>query len=209
VQLWLGHDSPAFTLETYVHLIPDDLSDATCSTTSSRPGATGREPELPRRAEIRRPPRRPTWRWEPHFLAPSRLSWRSAPNHNPCVAGSSPAAATKKTPEIGGFLLAAVACLGEISVQGQRKGNSTRSGDCPPSRRRPTVPCASTECFSCAPTPLTSSYSASVTRTGLCCSRSSSGRPSRSPSASRARRTLRRPPACHAGGRGFESRRSR
>jgi hypothetical protein len=28
VQLWLGHHSPAFTLETYVHLIPDDLPDA-------------------------------------------------------------------------------------------------------------------------------------------------------------------------------------
>lgn len=28
VQLWLGHHSPAFTLATYVHLIPDDLPDA-------------------------------------------------------------------------------------------------------------------------------------------------------------------------------------
>lgn len=28
VQLWLGHHSPAFTLDTYVHLIPDDLPDA-------------------------------------------------------------------------------------------------------------------------------------------------------------------------------------
>jgi integrase len=25
VQLWLGHHSPAFTLATYVHLLPDDL----------------------------------------------------------------------------------------------------------------------------------------------------------------------------------------
>jgi integrase len=29
VQTWLGHHSPAFTLATYVHLIPDDLPDAT------------------------------------------------------------------------------------------------------------------------------------------------------------------------------------
>jgi hypothetical protein len=27
VQLWLGHHSPAFTLTTYVHLLPDDLPD--------------------------------------------------------------------------------------------------------------------------------------------------------------------------------------
>lgn len=28
VQIWLGHHSPAFTLERYVHLLPDDLPDA-------------------------------------------------------------------------------------------------------------------------------------------------------------------------------------
>jgi integrase len=28
VQLWLGHHSPAFTLATYVHLLPSDLPDA-------------------------------------------------------------------------------------------------------------------------------------------------------------------------------------
>jgi integrase len=28
VQLWLGHHSPAFTLATYVHLLPDDLPEA-------------------------------------------------------------------------------------------------------------------------------------------------------------------------------------
>jgi hypothetical protein len=28
VQMWLGHHSPAFTLDTYVHLLPDDLPDA-------------------------------------------------------------------------------------------------------------------------------------------------------------------------------------
>jgi Phage integrase family len=28
VQMWLGHHSPAFTLATYVHLLPDDLPEA-------------------------------------------------------------------------------------------------------------------------------------------------------------------------------------
>jgi integrase-like protein len=28
VQVWLGHHSPAFTLATYVHLLPEDLPDA-------------------------------------------------------------------------------------------------------------------------------------------------------------------------------------
>jgi hypothetical protein len=27
VQVWLGHHSPAFTLATYVHLLPDDLPE--------------------------------------------------------------------------------------------------------------------------------------------------------------------------------------
>ena len=27
VQVWLGHHSPAFTLATYVHLLPDDAPD--------------------------------------------------------------------------------------------------------------------------------------------------------------------------------------
>lgn len=27
VQAWLGHHSPAFTLETYVHLLPQDLPE--------------------------------------------------------------------------------------------------------------------------------------------------------------------------------------
>src|SRR5262245_61963185 len=28
MRMWLGHHSPAFTLATYVHLLPDDLPDA-------------------------------------------------------------------------------------------------------------------------------------------------------------------------------------
>jgi hypothetical protein len=26
--MWLGHHSPAFTLDTYAHLLPDDLPDS-------------------------------------------------------------------------------------------------------------------------------------------------------------------------------------
>ena len=26
--MWLGHHSPSFTLDTYVHLLPDDFPDA-------------------------------------------------------------------------------------------------------------------------------------------------------------------------------------
>jgi hypothetical protein len=28
VHMWLGHHSPAFTLATYVHLLPDDLPES-------------------------------------------------------------------------------------------------------------------------------------------------------------------------------------
>ncbi len=41
VQMWLGHHSPAFTLATYVHLLPDDLPDPAfldgLTTTAERP----------------------------------------------------------------------------------------------------------------------------------------------------------------------------
>jgi integrase len=30
VQVWLGHHSPAFTLDTYVHLLPEDLPEPSC-----------------------------------------------------------------------------------------------------------------------------------------------------------------------------------
>jgi hypothetical protein len=43
VQMWLGHHSPAFTLATYVHLLPDDVPVAGFlgSPTSPEVGATG------------------------------------------------------------------------------------------------------------------------------------------------------------------------
>ncbi len=34
VQVWLGHHSPAFTLDTYVHLLPDDLPETPFATAS-------------------------------------------------------------------------------------------------------------------------------------------------------------------------------
>ena len=42
VQMWLGHHSPAFTLSTYVHLLPDDLPDPAFldAITRSNRGAT-------------------------------------------------------------------------------------------------------------------------------------------------------------------------
>jgi hypothetical protein len=44
VHVWLGHHSPAFTLATYVHLMPDDLPDAgfldTITARVATPGAT-------------------------------------------------------------------------------------------------------------------------------------------------------------------------
>lgn len=37
VQMWLGHHSPAFTLATYVHLLPDDLPDPSFLDEMTRP----------------------------------------------------------------------------------------------------------------------------------------------------------------------------
>jgi hypothetical protein len=47
VQLWLGHHSAAFTLDTYVHLLPDDLPDA-----DVLEGATEGQPDTPKPAEM-------------------------------------------------------------------------------------------------------------------------------------------------------------
>jgi integrase len=47
VQVWLGHHSPAFTLETYVHLLPEDLPelDFLDTLTASTAEAKPQEPE--------------------------------------------------------------------------------------------------------------------------------------------------------------------
>jgi integrase len=58
VQVWLGHHSPAFTLERYVHLLPDDLPDDFVGaaeeghTGATRPTETARESGAAEGAEI-------------------------------------------------------------------------------------------------------------------------------------------------------------
>jgi integrase len=42
VQLWLGHYKPSFTLDTYVHLLDDDVPEPTFFDRISRPVAAGR-----------------------------------------------------------------------------------------------------------------------------------------------------------------------
>jgi integrase len=57
VQVWLGHHSPAFTLATYVHLIPDDLPDPTFLDTLTAQGGNEvatRAPEIGRDGEGRK-----------------------------------------------------------------------------------------------------------------------------------------------------------
>jgi hypothetical protein len=50
--MWLGHHPPAFTLATYVHLLPDDLPDASFldAVTAAEEGNAGatRHPETDR-----------------------------------------------------------------------------------------------------------------------------------------------------------------
>jgi integrase len=57
VQMWLGHHSPAFTLATYVHLLPDDLPDGsfldavTGNTGATEPTENDRNEDAARQAE--------------------------------------------------------------------------------------------------------------------------------------------------------------
>lgn len=88
VQLWLGHHSPAFTLATYVHLLPEDVR--LVDVLAQGGNQAGRD--QPRPGEI--PPRwsRPKRRSRAE-CQPGRDQPRSrAPSHNPFVAGSNPAA---------------------------------------------------------------------------------------------------------------------
>lgn len=53
VQVWLGHHSPAFTLATYVHLLPDDLPDPGFLDELTRAKATNNdEDELPAASDV-------------------------------------------------------------------------------------------------------------------------------------------------------------
>lgn len=47
VQAWLGHHSASFTLDTYVHLLPDDIGDAPESFAAPLTGATAGQPDAP------------------------------------------------------------------------------------------------------------------------------------------------------------------
>jgi len=58
VQLWLGHHSPAFTLATYVHLLPEDLpvidvlaAEQGGNQVGTKPDEAGRDVALPGVAE--------------------------------------------------------------------------------------------------------------------------------------------------------------
>ena len=62
VQHWLGHHSPAFTLATYVHLLPDDAADPSfldavthsrgVNQVSPRPAETSREAAHPEQTQL-------------------------------------------------------------------------------------------------------------------------------------------------------------
>jgi integrase len=58
VQVVLGHHSPAFTLATYVHLIPDDLPEPRFLHDEGRPSSVGHAAEPHRTAEGSSAPRR-------------------------------------------------------------------------------------------------------------------------------------------------------
>jgi integrase len=61
VQMWLGHHSPAFTLATYVHLLPDDLPQVTLSVFDG--AACARNVDVNQKGEGGRP--------QPRFPLPS------------------------------------------------------------------------------------------------------------------------------------------
>src|SRR5438105_4013050 len=55
VQRWLGHHKPSFTIDTYVHLLEEDIPDPSFldgKTTAAR-WATGGQPDPQRRRETR------------------------------------------------------------------------------------------------------------------------------------------------------------
>jgi integrase len=51
VQAWLGHHAASFTLDTYVHLLEDDLADAPAALDQLVAGATPGQPNPPKSAE--------------------------------------------------------------------------------------------------------------------------------------------------------------
>ena len=108
VQMWLGHHSPAFTLATYVHLLPDDLPDAAFLDTITAL-ADGQQkgnkttPDDPRSDVTCF--RRKCWLAAPTALTLSACLWFPRPL-NPKVAGSNPARPTRKD-----LVIPSVRCL--------------------------------------------------------------------------------------------------
>src|SRR5207253_1183645 len=52
VQAWLGHHSAAFTMDVYVHLLEDDITEAPAALDKLLWGATGGQPATPKPAEV-------------------------------------------------------------------------------------------------------------------------------------------------------------
>ena len=54
VQRWLGHHSPSFTLDTYVHLLDGDLGEPLAPLTTNSTTNNGQEIAAIREARVRR-----------------------------------------------------------------------------------------------------------------------------------------------------------
>jgi integrase len=52
VQAWLGHHAASFTLDTYVHLLDEDIQDAPAALDALLEGATGGQQDAPNCAEL-------------------------------------------------------------------------------------------------------------------------------------------------------------
>jgi Phage integrase family len=82
VQRWLGHHKPSFTIDTYVHLLEQDIPEPIAVA-----GGNGWQPDPPKSAETTVSARR---RKPAYFLVLSRQRWELRPPHNRLVPGSNP-----------------------------------------------------------------------------------------------------------------------
>jgi hypothetical protein len=91
VQRWLGHHKPSFTLDTYVHLLPEDLPEPVVFEDLSPGGDQPGDPNATKPAEVREAAQAQTAPFQP-----KRPLGRDRPNPrsttlNPKAAGSIPA----------------------------------------------------------------------------------------------------------------------